>query len=74
MNAELLSSWLDELALSVADAVHEADLRRLEELGLCSLENKGDLICATLTRRGADVAKGIVQVGEIARPDPECPY
>lgn len=74
MNSEVLCIWLDELALSAGEAVCEADLRRLEELGLSDLEKKGDLICATLTQQGADVAKGLVQVEGVARPSPGCPY
>ncbi len=74
LNAEVLGAWLEKLALSAAGAVYDADLRRLQELGFCSLEQEGNLICATLTQKGADVAKGLVHAAEIARPGPECPY
>lgn len=74
LNAEVLGAWLEKLALSAAAAVYEADLRRLEELGFCTLKQQGDVLCAALTQKGADVAKGLVQVAEVARPGPECPY
>lgn len=74
LNAEVLGTWLEKLALSAAGAVYEADFQRLKELGFCSLEREADMISVTLTRAGADVAKGLVQVAEIARPGPECPY
>lgn len=73
-NALLLRDWLDRLGLGASHDVIRADLHRLQELGLCTLDKEGELIRVTLSERGLDVAEGRSQVDGILRLGPECPY
>ena len=73
-NALLLRDCLDRLALVASHEVIRADLHRLHELGLCTLDSDGEVTCVTLTERGLEVAEGRIIVEGILRPGPACPY
>lgn len=73
-NDEVLDVWLEAVGLSGPRAMLAGDLRRLEELGCCTLKRVADLTIATLTEHGADVAEGKVVIAEVLRPRPGCPY
>ena len=61
-NALLLHDWLGRLGLAASHDVISADLQRLHELGLCTLDKEGELIRVVLRERGQEVAEGRVLV------------
>ena len=73
-NHLLLRDLLIRLGLIASLDKIRSDLRRLHELGLCTLDTEGELVRVVLTGRGGEVAKGISQVEGISRPGPDCPY
>jgi hypothetical protein len=73
-NSLLLRDWLSRLGLAASHDVIHADLQRLQELSLCTLDKEGELIRVVLTERGHEVSEGRVQIEGVLRPGPECPY
>ena len=73
-NTLLLHDWLSRLGLAASHDVIRADLQRLHELGLCTLDKESELIRVVLRERGREVAEGRVLVEGILAPGPECPY
>lgn len=73
-NELVLRDCLDRLGLAADLMVVRADLQRLQELSLCTLDGQGELVRVVLTERGGDVAEGRVLVEGVLRPGPACPY
>ena len=69
-NAYLLQRALDGFGHAVGMDRLDTDLAWLAEQDLLKLEAVGGVSIATLTQRGADVARGRVVVPGVARPAP----
>jgi transcriptional regulator CtsR len=69
-NHELLHMFLDKLAHVVSHDVIKNDLLWLEEQRLLDVTTEGDLMTATITRRGLDAANGRTMVVGVKRPMP----
>lgn len=61
---ELLQTW----GLRVSHDLTKTHLRWLEEQELVTIEAINDVLIATLTTRGEDVAKGLATVDGVKRP------
>lgn len=69
-NAFLLRSWCDRRGHVVGMDVIARDLAALAGLGLVELAHEGEVMVATLTVRGLDVATGRTEVPGVAKPAP----
>ena len=69
-NHYLLHRYCERLGHSVSHDTIKTDLRWLEEQQLLQLEDMGDVIVATATTRGIDVANARTVVPGVARPQP----
>lgn len=69
-NAFLLRRYCDSLGHVAGADVIARDLAHLAGLGLLELEQTGDVMVATLTVRGLDVATGRTEVPGVAKPAP----
>jgi len=70
-NAYVLRPALAAMGHSVSMDKVETELAWLAEQGLVRTERVSDVTVATLTARGADVAKGLATVPGVKRPEPE---
>lgn len=68
-NSSLAYSFLDQQALALSDDKLKTELTWLEEQGLVSLERLESVYIITLTKRGADVAKGLAFNDGVSRPE-----
>lgn len=72
-NASTLKSVCQAFGLVVTrDQVHTA-VAWLHEQGLVTRSTHEEMVLATLTERGLDVAEGRAQVDGVARPSPRLP-
>lgn len=70
-NSSILHSAVDELGLTATRDMIKTELAWLAEQGLLStVVLAGDLVVATLTERGQDVADGRTVVPGVRRPSP----
>ena len=69
-NIYLLGSALASMGHSVSQDRISSDLHWLAEQGLVTIDNPGELLVATLTTRGQDVANGHTTVPGVKRPGP----
>jgi len=67
-NSSVLTMALERYGHAVTRDQVKTELRWLEEQGLLKVEDVGPVLVATLSERGADVARGRAQVPGIARP------
>jgi hypothetical protein len=73
-NEELAGSYLKAVGLAGTHADVRARLDDLERMSLLTARFEGTLMVITLTRRGGDVAEGVIFIEGVRRPEPECPY
>lgn len=73
-NELLLIDWLAALALAYSQGDVREIVSRLESQGLLRSDSLGELLIATLTEAGEDVALGRTTCDDVLRPKPECPY
>ena len=73
-NDSLLQKCVQAYGLTCGQDELRAELGRLERDGLMSSERKDNLLVVQLTKRGAEVAQGLIVVEGVARPDPGCSY
>jgi hypothetical protein len=71
VNESMLRAILREFGFAVSRDRLRTDLHWLTEQGLIVTMDRGNLIVAKITGRGADVATGCVTVPGVARPEPE---
>lgn len=72
-NASILKSVCAAFGFVVTrDQIH-TQIGWLDEQGLVTRSDQGELILATLTERGGDVAAGRARVEGVARPGPRLP-
>lgn len=69
-NHFLLQRFCESVGHSVSTDRIKADLQWLDEQGLISVGSTGDVMVATLTGRGLDVANARTTVAGVARPMP----
>lgn len=67
-NSSVLVTLLGNFGHSPSRDKVKTELRWLEEQGLLSVEDVGDVYVATLNERGADVAAGRASVPGVKRP------
>lgn len=67
-NSSVLYNLLDTFGHSPSRDQVKSHLRWLEEQDLVEIEDVSDLLIATLTSRGQDVAQGRVMVDGVKRP------
>jgi len=70
LNESILQSFLGAYGHSVSRDKVRTELRWLEEQGLVTINEVAAILVATLTGRGADVAKGLAVVDGVKRPRP----
>ena len=70
-NESLIKSGLAALGHKVSRDLVKTELGWLEEQGLLTIETVSDIMVATLTHRGADVAAGLSNVEGVKRPSPK---
>ena len=72
MNASVLQSALESVAAhTVSRDVVLHDIEWLQEVGLVTREDVGNVVIARLTGRGSDVANGRTTVPGVKRPRPD---
>lgn len=71
LNASILRSALADVGHRPSADALRGELAWLEEQGLITVRDVGMLQVATLTERGADVARGRATVPGVARPAPD---
>ncbi len=69
-NSSILQAALHDVGLTVTRDQVKTELAWLAEQGLITTTEAGDLVVATLTERGADVAGGRTVVPGVQRPTP----
>jgi len=69
-NSSILHSAVDELGLTASRDQVKTELAWLAEQRLVTVIEHGDLMVATLTERGSDVAAGRTVVPGVQRPTP----
>lgn len=69
-NSSVLTSMLDKFGHSASRDQVKTELGWLDEQGLVTLIDAGDVRVATLTERGHDVAAGRAVVHGVKRPGP----
>lgn len=69
-NASILRSASADLGCAGTRDQVNTELGWLAEQGLITTRNVGELIVATITARGEDVAKGLARVEGVERPTP----
>ncbi len=67
-NSSVLTNLLDKLGHSATRDQVKTELRWLAEQGLLTLDEAGQVLVATLTERGQDVAEGRARVDGVQRP------
>jgi len=67
-NSSVLAMALERFGHAVTRDQVKTELRWLEEQGLLTIEDIGAVLVATITERGADVARGRAQTPGVARP------
>lgn len=67
-NSSVLTTALDQYGHSPSRDQVKTELRWLQEQGLIAIEDVSDLLIATLTERGADVAAGRAVVPGVKKP------
>lgn len=70
VNSSILQSAMREFAHNVSRDLLHTELHWLAEQGLLKVEPRMSVLIATLTARGADVAKGTAVVPGVKRPGP----
>jgi hypothetical protein len=67
-NSSVLTVALDRFGHATTRDQVKTELYWLAEQGLLTIEDIGAVLVATITERGADVARGRAQVPGVARP------
>ncbi len=67
-NSSVLTNVLAQYGHSPSRDLVKTELRWLQEQGLIAVDDVSDLLIATLTERGADVAAGRAQVPGVKKP------
>lgn len=67
-NSSVLTMALERFGHAVTRDQVKTELRWLEEQGFMTIEDLGAVLVATITERGADVARGRAQSPGVARP------
>jgi hypothetical protein len=67
-NSSVLTGALDRYGHSPSRDQVKTELRWLQEQGLIAIDDISDLLIASLTERGADVAAGRAQVPGVKKP------
>lgn len=70
INESLLRDAIKPFGFAPSRDALRAQIRWLEEAGLVTVEDLGQILVARLTVRGADVATGVAQIDGIKRPGP----
>lgn len=70
-NDLILAVWLDETGMTLSTDKLRTELSWLEQQGMITLEQLGNMQIATLSGRGLDIAQGKATSAGIARPRPE---
>lgn len=67
-NSSIIYNLLAKYGVPTSKDKVKTELGWLQEQGLVTLERVDDLLIATLTGRGNDVAKGLVEIDGVATP------
>lgn len=67
-NSSVLTIALDRFGHTASRDQIRTEIQWLAEQGLLTVEDIGAVLVATITERGADVARGRAQVPGVARP------
>jgi len=70
-NESILQEILVRLGLNPSRDKVKTELEWLKEQGLVTLESVFSVKVATITQRGADVARGLAKVPGVKRPSPK---
>ena len=73
-NDGVLTDCLKLFGLTCGHEELRAEIDALEREGLLTVERTADIHVLELTRRGVEVADGIIIVEGVERPQPDCPY
>lgn len=70
INDSLLRDAIQAYGFAPSRDALRSELRWLEDMGLVTIEDLGNVLVAKLTERGADVATGRAKVDGVKRPGP----
>lgn len=73
-NDHILARWCRAYGLACGHEELRAELGRLDREGLLTTERNDSLLVVALSKRGSEVAEGLVMVDGVGRPEPDCPY